>query len=224
MAWVAVAGAVVGAGASYALNRGANNAANQANQTAADSAAQTAQLATDQYADWKADFLPLQHDLAAEAKKAGSAYEYDRAAELASGDVTQAFGRAKADLSSRLSSYGINPSSGKYASTLGKIGLQEAAASAGAMNKARDAVTDRAFAKKADVYAMGKGIPGQAMSGLTAAAGANANIAAGYQNQASRNAAGIGSFIQQVTPGLQKWWSTPSPTPGGAISNDDGMY
>lgn len=224
MAWVAVAGAVVGATASNLLNRGATNAANRANQTAADSAAQQAQIAADQYNDWKADFLPLQHDLVGEAKKAGSQYEYDRAAELANADVSQAYGRTKADLSSRLASYGIDPSSGKYAASFGRLGLAEAAAGAGAMNKARDAVTDKAWAKKIDAYSVGKGIPGQALAGLSSAAQTNAMVAGNYQNQASRNAAGIGSFIQQVTPGLQKWWSTPSPATGGATSNDDGMY
>jgi len=224
MAWVAVAGAVVGATASNLLNRGATNAANRANQTAADSAAQQAQIAADQYNDWKADFLPLQHDLVSEAKKSGSQYEYDRAAELANADVSQAYGRTKAGLSSRLASYGIDPSSGKYATSFGRLGLAEAAAGAGAMNKARDAVTDKSWAKKIDAYSVGKGIPGQALAGLSSAAQTNAMVANNYQNTASRNAAGIGSFIQQVTPGLQKWWSTPSPAAGGATSNDDGMY
>lgn len=213
----AAGGAVV----SNLMNRSATNAANRANQTAADSAAKQAQIAADQYNDWKSDFLPLQHDLVADAKKAGSAYEYDRAAELANGDVTQAYGRAKADLSSRLASFGVDPSSGKYAATLGKLGLAEAAAGAGAMNKARDAVTDKAWAKKIDVYSAGKGIPGQAMAGLSSAAQTNAMVAGNYQNQASRNAAGIGSFVQQVTPGLQKWWNTPSPAPGGSTADNN---
>lgn len=222
MAWVAVAGAVVGAGASYALNRGNNAAANRASGAAADAAGLTAQISADQYNDWKADFLPLQHDLVSEAKKSGSQYEYDRAAELANADVSQAYGRTKSDLSSRLASYGIDPSSGKYATSFGRLGLAEAAAGAGAMNKARDAVTDKSWAKKVDAYSVGKGIPGQAVAGLTAAAGANANIAAGFQNNASRNAAGVGSFIQQVTPAIRSWWNAPSagsgaPAPGADL-------
>lgn len=202
----AIVGSLVGAGASKLLNKGSQNAADDANRAAADAASTQAQIAKDQYADWKTDFLPLQHDLVTEARKAGSAYEYDRAAELANGDVTQAYGRAKADLSSRLASFGVDPSSGKYASTLGKIGLQEAAASAGAMNKARDTVTDKAWAKKADVYAMGKGIPGQATAGLASAANINTGLANTFQNNVSRNSVGIGNLVQK---GIQ-WWNTPS--------------
>lgn len=202
----AIVGSLVGAGASKLLNKGSQNAADDANRAAADAATTTAQISKDQYKDWQTDFLPLQHDLVADAKKAGSAYEYDRAAELANGDVTQAFGRAKADLSSRLASFGVDPSSGRYASTLGKLGLQEAAASAGAMNKARDAVTDKAWAKKIDVYSAGKGIPAQATAGLSSAANINAGLANTFQNNVSRNAMGIGNLVQK---GIQ-WWQQPS--------------
>jgi len=206
-----VAAAIIGSTAlTVAANASTNRAAARANGQAADAASQQAQIAQEQYNDWKSDFLPLQHDLVTEAKKAGSAYEYDRAAELANGDVTQAYGRAKTDLASRLASYGVDPTQGKYATSFGRLGLAEAAAGAGAQNRARDAVTDKAWAKKADVYAMGKGIPGQATTGLASAAQTNAMVANNYSNQASRNAVGIGNFVQQGV----NWWNSRPPAAG----------
>lgn len=223
MAWVAVAGAVVGTVGSALVNRGANNAAANASNTAADATAQQTQIAKDQYADWRRDFLPLQGELAARARTIGSPEEQERQAELARGDVGIAYGRARSDLSNRLTSYGIDPSSSKYATTFGRFGLGEAAAGAGAANKARTDLVNKADAFKLDFYNAGKGTPSSSMAALGSAAGANMGAASMYQNQASRNAAGIGSFVQKLTPAVQNWWSKPPSVPSVDPYEVDGM-
>lgn len=214
MSFGAIAGAVVGGVISAAANRSTNKAAANASNAAADAASQQAQIAREQYDDWKTDFLPLQRDLTNMAKTAGSREELERNAELASGDVTQAFGRARGELSSRLNSYGVDPSSAKYATQFTRFGLGEAAASAGAQNKARTDTLDKAKAFKMDVYGLGKNLPATASAAFGNAASTNSMIAGNLANQASRNAAGIGSLVQTAIPGLQKWWNTPSGTPG----------
>lgn len=205
---IPIVAAVGGALVSGAMNKKANDASAKANNAAADAAGQQAAIAKQQYEDWTRDFLPLQGDLAARAKTIGGPEEQARAAELANADVTQAYGRAKADLTGRLSSYGIDPSAPKYATAMTRFGLGEAAAGAGAQNKARDDLSKRADAFKMDFYNAGKGTPSSAMAGLGASASANANLARGYQDTASRNAAGIGSLVQKVTPGITNWWNS----------------
>lgn len=209
-AWAAGAAVVGTAGSLYAGSQASKNAKN-ANQIAQDAANQQAQIAREQYDDWKTDFLPLQRDLTNMAKNAGSREELERNAELASGDVTQAFGRARGELSSRLNSYGVDPSSAKYATQFSRFGLGEAAATAGAQNKARTDTMDKAKAFKMDVYGLGKSLPATASAGLSNAASTNSMIASNQSALASRNAAGAGSLI----PAIQKWWNTPSPSTGG---------
>lgn len=218
-----VAGALIG----KALNRGNDKAARDAMGAQTNLANQQAQIAQQQYDDWKNDFLPLQHDLVREARGAGSQAELDRAAETANADVTQAFGRGKAELAGRLSSLGIDPSQGRFATTFGRYGLAEAAAQAGAQNTARTSTMDKAWGKKLDVYGMGRGIPAQAGAGLGAAAAMQGQIGANAANASSRNAMGIGSLFQQAIPGIQKWWNTPTTVPsgggsGGMIWSGDG--
>lgn len=221
MSFGAIAGAVVGGVISAAANRSTNKAAANASNAAADAASQQAQIAREQYDDWKTDFLPLQRDLTNMAKTAGSREELERNAELASGDVTQAFGRARGELSSRLNSYGVDPSSAKYATQFTRFGLGEAAASAGAQNKARTDTLDKAKAFKMDVYGLGKNLPATASAGLGSAASTNSMVSSNLANQASRNAAGIGSLVQTAMPGLMKWWNTPSANPSGAAPGAD---
>lgn len=207
---IPIAASVAGAAVAGSMNRSANKAAANANNAAADAASQQAQIAREQYDDWKTDFLPLQRDLTTMARNAGSPAELERNAELASGDVTQAFGRARGDLSARLASMGVDPSSAKYATQFSRFGLGEAAASAGAQNKARTDTMDKAKAFKMDVYGLGKNLPATASAGLSSAASTNSMIAGNLANNASRNAAGIGSLVQTAMPGIMKWWNTPS--------------
>ena len=224
MGFATIAATVGSALVSKALNRGNDKAARDAMGAQTNLANQQAQIAQEQYDDWKNDFLPLQHDLVREARGAGSQMELDNAAEKANADVTQAFGRGKAELAGRLSSLGIDPSQGRFATTFGRYGLGEAAASAGAQNTARQSVMDKAWGKKLDVYGMGRGIPAQAGAGLGAAAAMQGQIGANAANASSRNAMGIGSLFQQAVPAIQKWWNTPStsPTmPGGGMSGYD---
>lgn len=218
MSWVAVAGAAVSVVGGAIANHGTNAAAANANNASANAATTQAQIAQDQYNDWKTDFLPLQHDLAGIAKDAGSQRELDTAAEHASGDVTQAFGRARTGLNDQLTSYGVDPSSSKYATTFGRFNLGEAAADAGAQNKARTDVMDKAKALKMDIYSIGKGIPASSMAGLGSAAGTNAMVANNLSANASRSAAGLGAFAQKIGPAISDWWrssTAPASGPGG---------
>jgi hypothetical protein len=221
---IPIVAAVAGSAVSGAMNRGANRAAANANNAAADATAMQTQIAREQYDDWKTDFQPLQRQLVGEAKDAGGAEDMARAAESAAGDVTQAFGKAKESLSSRLTSYGIDPSQGKYAAQLGDMGLSEAAANAGAQTKARETTRDKGRAFRMDVYGLGKGLPAQAGAGLASASAANTAVAANAANQASRNSAGIGALVQTAVPGLQQWWqNSGSGAPGAAPSGGAGL-
>lgn len=218
----AIWGAVAGAGISAVANHGVNKAAANAQNAAADATRQQGEIAKEQYDDWKKDFLPIQGQMAERAKTIGGVEDQAKAADLAAGDVGIAYGRAKNDLTDRLTSFGVDPSSSKYATTYGRFGLGEAAASAGAQNKARTDAINKGDAFRMDFYNAGKGTPSSAMAGLGASAAANTNAANAYSNTASRNSMGIGSFVQKLAPSISNWWSN-STSPSVNNPNAEGV-
>lgn len=214
-----LAAAAIGANAS----RRASNQAASAQNRATDAANRQQDMAEEQYNDWRTTYKPLSDRLAADAMKAGGAEDYAIAAERAKGDVTQAFTAARQGLSDRLNSFGVDPSSGKYAVTTGRMDLAEAAAAAGAANKARTDTRDKARAFQLDVSAQGRGMVGNAMNGLAQATNAQTMIANNAANTASRQAAGWGAVANTAIRGLSDWWNRPPSTgsAGGGLSVDD---
>jgi len=222
MSFAAVGAAVGGSLVSGLFNRRSNRAATNAANAQTDAANRQSAIAEDQWADWKQTFKPLQARLVADADKIDSPEAYARAGENAHGDVTQAFEAQRQGLTQRLNSMGVDPSSGRYATTLSRMGLAEAAASAGAQNKARSDVTDKGRAYRMDVYGLGKGLPAQASAGFANAGNAQAGVANYNANLASRNSAGIGAMFQSAMPGLSRAFSGwGGSTPGGNGAGGD---
>lgn len=213
------AATLVAAGIGASASRRASRQAADAQNRATDAANRQQDLAEEQYNDWRTTYKPLSDRLANEAMKAGGAEDYAMAAERAKGDVTQSFAAARQGLSDRLNSFGVDPSSGKYAVTTGRMDLAEAAAAAGAQNKARTDTKNQARAFQLDVSAQGRGMVGNAMSGLSQAANAQTNIANNAANTASRQAAGWGAVANTAIRGLSDWWNRPSATPGNSATD-----
>ena len=222
-----IGSAVVGGIASRRASNQAADAQNRATDVAnrqQDAANRQQDLAEEQYSDWRTTYKPLSDQLARDAMRAGSPEEYAINAERAKGDVTQAFTAARQGLSDRLNSFGVDPSSGKYAVTTGRMDLAEAAAGAGAQNKARTDTRDKARAFQLDVSAQGRGMVGSAMNGFAQAANglaqatnAQTMIANNAANTASRQAAGWGAVANTAIRGLSDWWSRPSATSASGL-------
>lgn len=197
-----IGSAVVGGVASNSASRRAGAAQDRAS----DSANRTAALAEEQYTDWRSTYKPLGDSLVRDAMQSGGLDEQARESERANGDVTQAFGRARTGLISNLASYGVDPSSSKYATSMTRLDLGEAAAGAGAQNAARTAVIDRSRAFKLDVNNSGRGIGSSSLAAMSGATGALGTIASMRAATASRDATGYGAIGGAAIRGLGDWW------------------
>lgn len=192
-----VGSAVVGGVASSA----AAKKASKAQQSATDANAYQGEIATDQYENYKKDYRPLEQELIAEAKNAGSPQEYDKAAADAASTVSTQLALADQRLTR---TPGLDPSSAAATAAKADLAIKGAAISAGEQNKARDAVTSQAFAKKQDVASLGRGIASSASSGLASASAGAAAIAQSASQQAGQTAAGVGNLFSGVVNGLTK--------------------
>ena len=132
----------------------------------------------------------------------------DQIAQQALADVNQSFGQVQQQQTRNLARMGVNPNSGKFAALNNQLTTQQAAASAGAANKSREAarqegyaLTDRANNVLAGFPAMASSNTGQGFGfgtagvGLTnqSLAGMNSGLAqgAGIAGQQGSNAASM---------------------------------
>lgn len=107
----------------------------------------------------------------------------------AAADVEQSFAQADEAQKRELASYGIDPSSARYAGMQESQDVQKAAAKAGAMTNTRFAINDANYQRQSDVVKTGRGIPTEAAS--IGASASNSLSAAGNQY-----ASGYGGLTQ----------------------------
>ena len=207
LGWVAAAGVAVSAyGAMNAADASdeANATAREANASAAKIQQQQQDIANDQYARYKSDYLPLEQNNLEQAKNYGSIANQEKASADAAAAAKASFGGARDALNK---TPGLDPNSQQYLREANRLGISEAAASATGQTTARRAVADRGAAMLTDAAGLGKGIAGTAVSSLNAA-GAGANqasyINAGASNNAYNRAATSNSNLGNMIGGLSQ--------------------
>lgn len=176
-------------------------------QFALDKAMQEKQIAAADIAmkEYQEKGAPLREEIYRQAAEAGGEAEVNRQAGLAMGDVKSQFG-IQADANKRqMQSYGIDPTSGKFQSANRQAGVMEAATSAAAATKARDAATQLGWAKKMDAAALAQGQFGNQASstGLALTAG---NQALGTGQTTIGNYGAMGSSMNQANMGAMSGW------------------
>lgn len=176
-------------------------------QFALDKATQEKQIEASNIAmkEYQEKGAPLREALYKEAAAAGGEAEVNRQAGLAMGDVKNQFGIQAEANKRQMQSYGIDPTSGKYQSATRQAGVMEAATSAAAATKARDAATQLGWAKKMDAAALAQGQFGNQASstGLALTAG---NQALGAGQTTIGNYGAMGSSMNQANMGAMSGW------------------
>lgn len=201
MPWGAVAGAVASvAGAALSGDGGAGDA----NAASADSTRMQAQIAKEQWDRYKTVYAPLEDSMISAAQNYDSPAQYERAAGEASGAVSQAYSNARDRLTR---TPGLDPTSAAYTAGLSDLDRSQAAADAVAQNTARKQVQDTAWARKNDMLSLGKGLPGQASTGLAQAASSSLNQAKYNYGVAANEAGAISAAGRQLGAGLQSIWN-----------------
>ena len=148
---------------------------------------------------------PLRERLYTEALAAGGAADQEKQAALAMGDVKSQFGIQADQTSRQMKAYGIDPTSGKFQGQARTAGIMEAATSAAAATKARDAAMQLGWAKRMDAAALAQGQFGNQASstGLALQAGGQA-LGAGQTTIGNYGA--LGSSMNQANTGAMQGW------------------
>ena len=149
---------------------------------------------------------PMRESIYKAAEEYDTAANRERIASEALGDVKSAFGIKAADERRRMQSYGIDPTSGRAASTENINAIMEAAVGSAAANRARTAAEQLGWAKKMDAIALTQGQFGnQATStGLALSAG-NQALNAGQTTMANYGA--MGNSMSQANQGALQGWN-----------------
>lgn len=131
---------------------------------------------------WRNNYAPVENALIADAAKYNNGAEAERQAGLAIGDYATAFENQRNTRNMQLQQYGINPTSGMYASANRALNLQQSGMSAYAANAARSAAEALGWNKKLQVAQLG-----QNYINATNSAGQVANSSVGTAGTLSSN-------------------------------------
>lgn len=138
--------------------------------------------------------VPMQDRMLADAQDFDTDARREELAAEATADVTSAFTNARAQQSRGLSRMGVNPSSGRALAMDNQATLAQAAASASAANKVRQAARMEGYGRKVDANAM--------LSGLSGFGSTAAQVSTSSGNSAA-GAAGMGmSGLNQAGAGF----------------------
>ena len=125
-------------------------------------------------------YQPLENQLVRDAKSYASEERQDYEAGRAAATVAEQFEQARQAATRNLESFGVDPSSTRYAALDLGTRVQQAAASAGAANQARAQTEALGRAMRSEAINVGRGYPGQ-IAGTYATALQSGNSAANAQ-------------------------------------------
>lgn len=140
---------------------------------------------------FKTVVAPMEDQLAKDVNRFDSAGYKNQLIDTARADTEGAFDRSMAATSRGLARMGVNPASGRFASTMNEGSLARASALANAANKTRIAADQIGLANKMQLYGGMKGMSGLGMTNASLATGA---IGAGNQSGAGMTGA-AGAYL-----------------------------
>lgn len=150
-------------------------------------------------------FYPLQDQMIQEAKQYSAEGEQARQGALAIGDVRSQFANTKLQNDMQMASYGINPTSGRFAGMANANQVMEAATGAAAATKARSAAEQLGWAKRMDAIGLGQGLPGNQATSV--GLGLNAGTSSLASGMTGMNAYGmLGNSVNQGIQGSMQGW------------------
>lgn len=161
-------------------------------QFLADQAENSANAREDR-ARYESIFQPLEADLAKEAKDFATPERKDLEVGRAQAGVGQQFTQAREQAKSELESFGINPSSTRFAALDIGMRANEAAAKAGAGNQASEYVDAKADALRSEAINVGRGYPGQIAGAYQTALQAGSGATAGQLGTTASGASTMGT-------------------------------
>ena len=161
----------------------------------------------DQYENrMRTKFYPMQDQMIQEAKQYSAEGEQARQGALAIGDVRSQFANTKIQNDMQMASYGISPTSGRFAGMANANQVMEAATGAAAATKARSAAEQLGWAKRMDAIGLGQGLPGNQATSV--GLGLNAGTSSLAAGNTGLNAYGaLGASAAQGFGGAMQGWN-----------------
>lgn len=156
--------------------------------------AQTQRQGQEYYDYMQNTFRPVEKSLVDESMQSPDAVMGEYAGR-AKADMTASFANQRAQGIRQMAAMGVNPNSGRFDATTRAAGLQEAAATAGAVTAGRNQGKALGYAKRMDAAGLGRGLPGAS----TGAYGVAVN--AGNSAGSNTSAPGL-AYSQMATPGI----------------------
>lgn len=156
-------------------------------------------ISNEMYADYQQTYRPVESTLINKVTELGTDAAMERSSGNAVAETGLQFAKQRGALERSLTSYGVDPSSGKYAGKMASMGLAEASASAANGNAARANQRAQYISGLQNIVSVGRGVQASASSGLASAgqqqsAADSAARAAKAQGEASAGAA-VGTGI-----------------------------
>lgn len=149
-----------------------------------------------QWDQYTGTFVPIEQRMAQEAMDYGGEADQERVAGQAAADIRTQGGIARANTARSLAAMGVNPNSGRFASGLRRLDIEEAGAAGSAANASRVAARDKGISLRAGAAAFGRNQVNTAgqMAGISTGAGSagvgSANAGANAGLPAAQFAAG----------------------------------
>jgi hypothetical protein len=142
---------------------------------------------TDDYADYnKTVFRPLEQGIVADAQTYDTGQRRDSASAAAISSVGQQAEIARESQARNMARSGVNPGSGKMLAMQNQMGIQEAAAKAGAGTQARNNVEIQGYGRKMDAANLGRNLASNQAT--------SAGIALNQGNASAANSASTGNI------------------------------
>ena len=168
------------------------------------------------YKRYEEGAIPAMESLKKDADTYNTAANQERMAQDMRGDMDQQFQNQRQAETMRQQAYGIDPTSGVAQGMSNANSIQQAAATAAAMNQTRQAAKELGLQKQANVYDMYAGLPAQGNANMSMTLGANAaGLGAGQTALGNYGAAGsalgsaagasIGGFGGAGNLGMQQY-------------------
>jgi hypothetical protein len=164
----------------------------------ADIAAQQAQQQAAQQAQqrYQQVYQPLENQMAQQAQTYASPDRIATQMGAASADVGTQFDQQRQNAAANLESFGVDPSSTRYAALDAGVRNQQAAAQAAAANQARLQTEATGNALMANAINVGRGLPGDVNAGYSSSVGAGQGAVG-----AGATTAGTGAQLMGTAPG-----------------------
>lgn len=188
-------GQLIGAGVSLLGGMLGGKKASKTEDAAAAASRLQSEIAKEQWDRYKQIYAPLEQQLVGEAQGYDSAGNLALAAGQASADVASQYGKARARLTR---TPGLDPSSAAFQASMVGLDMNQAAADATMQNSARQRVKDTAFARRAGVLELGKGLSNSAAANSGSAARGLGDLASTQRQNAGDMASGLGKFASNV--------------------------